>query len=353
MPRPNKIWFRQDVGWWMVTLAGKKIRLAKGRENKHQAEQRFHELMLTRHQLPQGEVPHVADLVESFLAYSERRFAPDTYRNYRFYGQKFAEACGRLLVTDLKPFHVTRWIDTQAWNQTTEGNARRVARRVMTWAMEEGLISFNPLARMKAVPCKSRERALTPAEFKALMSDSHGPFRILLWALRNTGARPSEVYRLTWDQVHSDRWILTTHKTRKKTRKVRVIYLSLPMQRLMQYLRTRSNSKHVFLNTRGRPWTNNSVQLKINRIKAKHGLAPDICAYLLRHTFGTHAVLSGLNSSVVAELLGHTSTEMVDRVYVHLADQVNHLRDAVNQATRIVARPPADDSRPDAQNRSA
>ena len=26
--RPNKIWFRKDVGWWMVTFNGKRIRLA-------------------------------------------------------------------------------------------------------------------------------------------------------------------------------------------------------------------------------------------------------------------------------------------------------------------------------------
>jgi hypothetical protein len=32
MPRPNKVWFRKDVGWWMVTLGGKKLRLVEGRE---------------------------------------------------------------------------------------------------------------------------------------------------------------------------------------------------------------------------------------------------------------------------------------------------------------------------------
>lgn len=28
MSRPNKVWFRTDVGWWMVTLNGQRIRLA-------------------------------------------------------------------------------------------------------------------------------------------------------------------------------------------------------------------------------------------------------------------------------------------------------------------------------------
>ncbi|MCE9554604.1 MAG: hypothetical protein K8T91_14700 [Planctomycetes bacterium] len=44
MSRPSKVWFRRDTGWWMVTLDGKKIRLAEGRPNRKLAEQKFHEL---------------------------------------------------------------------------------------------------------------------------------------------------------------------------------------------------------------------------------------------------------------------------------------------------------------------
>ena len=50
MPRPNKVWFRKEVGWWMVTLAGEKVRLAQGKANKKQAEQKLHELLAVRRQ---------------------------------------------------------------------------------------------------------------------------------------------------------------------------------------------------------------------------------------------------------------------------------------------------------------
>ena len=36
-----------------------------------------------------------------------------------------------------------------------------------------------------------------------------------------------------------------------------------------------------------------------------------------------------------AELMGHTSLEMVSRVYLHLADQRSHLSEAVEKATRV------------------
>ena len=344
MPRPNKIWFRKDTGWWMVTIAGKKIRLAQGRQNKQAAQQKFHELMLTRHQTPDTSDPRVADLVEAFLVFAEKRFSEDTYRNYRFYGQKFAEACGRYATSELKPFHITKWVDGQTtWNPTTERNARRLAHRVMTWAKAEGLLAQNPLAGMKCPRAKTRKRSLGVTELHTILQASHGPLRILLWSLRQTGARPSEARRLTWDQVRKDRWILHEHKTGEKTGKPRVVYLTPPMQRLMDYLRKRSNSDHVFVNTRGLPWTRNAIRLAMQRIKRKCGLSDDVCSYLIRHTFGTHAVMNGLNSSEVAELMGHTSTEMVDRVYVHLADQVHHLKDAVLRATRPPSKPGVDD----------
>lgn len=44
MARPNRIWFRKDIGWWMVTLGGTKTRPVRRRENRRLAEQKFHEL---------------------------------------------------------------------------------------------------------------------------------------------------------------------------------------------------------------------------------------------------------------------------------------------------------------------
>jgi hypothetical protein len=47
--------------------------------------------------------------------------------------------------------------------------------------------------------------------------------------------------------------------------------------------------------------------------------------------FGTRAILNGVNPSVVAELMGHNSLEMVSKVYVHLADEHAHLKAAVKK----------------------
>ena len=61
--------------------------------------------------------------------------------------------------------------------------------------------------------------------------------------------------------------------------------------------------------------------------------------YLLRHAFGTNAVLNGVDVATVATLMGHASLDMVSRVYVHLADQHQHLNEAVEKATAPRANP--------------
>jgi integrase len=334
MSRPNKIWFRKDVGWWMVTINGKRIRLAQGRENRKVAQQKFHELAVTVASTPEAVTARVADIIEDFLAWAKIHLSEETNRNYIWFGQSFAEHSGFISASDLKPIHLTRWIDERKWLQTTERNARRSIYRAFSWACQGGLLPRNPLQGMKCPRAKIRNRVMTDAEFRALLRNSNCDFKLLLFALKETGCRPKEACTLKWEQVQLDRWVLQQHKTANKIHKPRVIYLSAPMRKLMLLLRRRGTGSNVFLNSRGKEWTRNAIRLRMHRLKRKLNLAPDLCSYMLRHAFGTNAILNGVDVATVAELMGHTSLEMVSKVYLHLADQHSHLTTAVEKATR-------------------
>jgi integrase len=168
-----------------------------------------------------------------------------------------------------------------------------------------------------------------------------GPFRDVLRAMWLTGARPKEVRDLKWTQVEKGRWVIVRHKTSRKVGKPRVIYLDDEMTQMMARLRGNGHA-HVFLNTEGEPWTMNAVRLQVYRLKKALGLGQDVCAYLCRHGFGTRAVLKGANTSVVAELMGHASLDMVSKVYVHLADQQQHLSEAVGKINSSATPAPAE-----------
>jgi integrase len=178
---------------------------------------------------------------------------------------------------------------------------------------------------------------MTDGEFRSLLRASTRDFKTLLFALRMTGCRPKEARTLTWDRVQEDRWVLAQHKTVHKTGKPRVIYLTRPVQKLMAVLRRGATGPFVFLNRRKKPWTGNAIRLRIQRLKKKLNLRKDLCVYEARHAFGTSAVVNGVDVATVAELMGHTSLEMVSRVYLHLATEQTHLREAVERATKPLA----------------
>jgi integrase len=334
MARPNRIWFRKDIGWWMITLGGKKIRLIQGKENKKLAEQKFHELAALQARIPEAPSARVADVIESFLAWAKRHRSEETLRNYLWYGEQFSEHSGYISVSELKPIHLTRWLDTKAWGQTTERNARRSIYRAFSWACEEGIVPANPLKGIRCPKAKTRERMMTRDEYTILMKNGGKKFRKLLFALRQTGCRPKEARLLKWSQVHGDKWVLKEHKTAHVAGKPRVIYLTKPMQRLMTNLRRKATSECVFANTRGKPWSSNALRLCIQRIKDKTNLAKDVSAYLLRHAFGTNAIINGVDVTTVAELMGHSSLEMISKVYCHLAGEHRHLQNAVDRINR-------------------
>jgi integrase len=335
MARPPKPWYRADRDCWFVTIGGERIKLSK---DKDEAEQKFHELMATRHEVPESPKSHVADIVEAFLSWASTHTKPNTYGQYQWYGQKLAEECSRQSARDFKPIHVTRWIEKSGWHGSHEYNARRYTFRYFSWAVDEGILAKNPLAAMKRPKPMPRQRAITDDEYLAMLRATDSDFRPLLFALRHTGARPAEMRELKWTHVRSDHIVLKEHKTVGKTRKPRIIHLPPVMQRFFAVLRKRSKAPDVFLNSEGKSWTMNAVRLRVMRLKKKLGLDDDVCAYLVRHAYGTNAILNGVDVATVAELMGHASTEVTTSVYIHLAEQKSHLQ---NAATRAISKPAA------------
>lgn len=336
MARENKIWFRKSTGWWMVNVGGKQTKLTKGKAAKKEAEQKFHDLMSTSSRIPEAPNARVADMVEAFLRWSRLHLAYDTHRIHKYYCQLFSEACGQTAVRDLAPFHITRWVDAKVatgdWGETTVYNAKRTAFRVFSWASKEGIIPRNPLAGMPRPQPAPRGRAMMPNEFHKLLEAAYGCFKDFLIAMQQTGARPKEIRDMKWEHVKEDRIVWEKHKTRKKTGKARTIFLTPTMKALLDE-RRKLGQEYCFTNTRGKQWTMNAVRLQVVRIRERAGLSEDLCSYLIRHMFGTQAIINGLDVATVAEAMGHTSLEMISKVYLHLADEHSHMQKAMEQAT--------------------
>jgi integrase len=249
----------------------------------------------------------------------------------------FCKRHGRLIVSQLKPFHITRWVDGKKTWKGAKRHAIVAVKRVYSWAEQEGLIATNPIKHVKKPPCNSRQRIITPAEQQQIMgSINDQPFRDFVFALQETGCRPGEIAAVTAADCNFELgiWVLRQHKTVGKIGRPRIIYLTPAMVELSRRLSKEQPTGPMFRNRSGKPFTGNAIRCRFKDLRNKHPNLAGIVAYTYRHAFATKALISGVGIAQVAELLGHTSTTMVSRHYGHLAENVAHLRQAAVRATQ-------------------
>ena len=154
--------------------------------------------------------------------------------------------------------------------------------------------------------------------------------------MMQTGCRPGEVARLTAANVNIELglWVFNEHKTSRKTKKPRVVYLTPSMLELSRKMVAKLPDSPLFRSPRsGKRFTPNGIRCRFRRLREKLPHLKHFVAYSARHTYATHALMNGVGVAQVAELLGHSDVQMVSRVYGHLTDQVQHMREAAMKAT--------------------
>ena len=124
--------------------------------------------------------------------------------------------------------------------------------------------SPRPAAAIASSPTAER------SEILATIKDKR--FRDFVFALQQTGCRPSEVARLTAADVRIDLgvWVLDRHKAAKKTGKARVVYLNAAMLEMSRTLVASCPNGPLFPSYKlGRPFTGNAVRTRFRRLREK------------------------------------------------------------------------------------
>jgi integrase len=335
-PKP---FFRRAKQAWYLQLGGRQISLGKDRD---EAFRRYQEIML--HERGQIAAPDaaltVAQVCDLFLDWSCRHNDPRTYAWYKDFLQSFCDVYGTLrAATQLKPFHLTRWLDRHdGWGDGTRRCAITAVKRAFNWAADKGLLPANPVKKVRKPPARSRDRVLKPEEkAEILEAIKDQEFKDFVFAMQETGCRPSEVARVTAADADLDEgvWVLKKHKTGKKTGQSRTVYLTPAMVELTKRLVEAYPTGPLFRGPRGgKPFTKNGIRCRFRRLREKLPHLAGVISYSYRHSFATDALENGVGVAEVAELLGHKDTTMLMKHYAHLKEKREHLRQAALKATR-------------------
>ncbi len=333
-PKP---FFRKAKQAWYLQLGKRQISLGADRE---QAFKRYQEIILhERGQISaQNSALTTAQLCDLFLDWCQRHNEPTTYDFYKKFQQDFCNMHGSLRALEVKPFHVTRWLDHhKGWGDGSRRCAITAVKRVFNWAETEGLLPVNPIKRVRKPKGGRRDRIVTPVERQEIMATIRGQvFKDFVFAMQETGCRPSEVARISAADVdlEAGTWTFIKHKTFRKTGKPRVVYLTPAMIELTRNLMEKHRTGPLFRNRLGNPFTRNAIRCRFRNLRKKLPHLKDVVSYCFRHSYITDALVNGVPAATVAELVGHKDLKMIEDHYSHLAEKRDHLRQAAIQATR-------------------
>ena len=275
--------------------------------------------------------PLFADFADEFMRRQARRWKPSTRESNRLMIRNYLlPFFGTMRVAEIARPDVRRWFDAMSG---TPGNANRtlpvlsvMMRQAELWDLRPQ--GSNPCHDMRRYRMAPRERFLSLDELKRLgFVLDHADDRQAAAAIRLllfTGARSSEITGLRWDWIRGARAVLPDSKTGPKA-----VQLPPPARAVLNGLPR--GGRFAFPNRGGDgPMADLGLRWhKLRDLARLDGVRIHDC----RHTFASHAVMSGLDLYTVGRLLGHADTASTER-YAHLADE--HVRKAAGRTSGIV-----------------
>jgi len=192
-------------------------------------------------------------------------------------------------------------------------------KHMFTKAIEWGLVKTNPakgVKRLKEPP--GRLRYLKTEEIKKLLDACADHVRSIVIAALNTGMRKSEILNLCWREVDLKNRKITVINA--KNNETRVIPINKTLYEELLTLSQKLKGEYVFSNRNGDPF--GDIKKGFSAALERAGIE-DFRFHDLRHTFGSHLVMQGVNIKTVQQILGHKDIKMTMR-YSHLSPEYVH-----------------------------
>lgn len=258
-------------------------------------------------------------------AYCEEKAGRTIAKSMTFTGKSILPWFGHFMPSQITPADCRAYIadrraagrqDGTIWSQLGH------LRNVLSWAHKRGLIERKPHIDRPPQPAP-KERWLSRDEIDRLLSAEAEPhIRLATLLMLSTAARVGATLELTWDRVNLERgWIdLRTGEGRRKGRAVVPINASL--RAALETAKDAALSEYV-IEWAGGPVK--SIKRGFAKMVERSGLE-DVTPHVLRHTAGVHMAAGGVPMHKISQYMGHTSTDVTERVYARFAP--DHMRDA-------------------------
>jgi integrase len=319
------------------------------RESTKQSNDKVARTMESAHRtsLAKGEVgirePKIVPSLKEFCTarvepWARARFEKTTRKSWLWYRSGIRALLSYRALSDARLDQITSELSSgfaahrlrEGMAVSTANNSLRVLRRILNLAVEWGVVST--ISKIKVLSGEShRERVVSSEDEARYLSVLSEPLASIAVVLADTGIRPEECFRLTWENIT---WSTGRNGvllvTRGKTTAARRV---IPMtERVRSVVETRWD-------VAGKPeegWVwpagTRSGHVEPSSIRKQHSRAFEVIAseaakrnqqqvrpfvlYSFRHTFLTRLGQSGCDVWTLARIAGHSSIGISSR-YVH------------------------------------
>jgi integrase len=302
-----------------------------------------------------------AEVAEEWLL-SKRKLQPWTRKAYRaaldnvllprFGSSKLAA------ITPERVASLIRELEGRGLSSSTIENYLLPLSGTMAFAVRRGLVAVNPCTLLTNDDRPHRrerkqdhvwsdeeiDALIAAAEYEARQPESRYDYAPLIRTALFTGQRLGELLGLRWEDVDLQERELRVERqyTRlgeygppKTKAAVRRIPLSDEMTKFLREHKMRSPYKAaddpVFASRNGKPLGHRNATRRGFEKAAERAEIEGVSFHSMRHAFASRMIDRGISSTVLAALMGHESSTITERKYIHLFDR-QRTDDAVRQA---------------------
>lgn len=254
--------------------------------------------------------------VEEYIKSKENVLSPSTVRGYCVVVKNYLPQLMNTRIRDITPGKVQEEFNAFAkeYSAKTCRNAHGLITAVLKLHRPELILHTT-------LPRKQKREIYVPDsneihEIYQLLIGT--PMEIPFLLATQCGLRASEISGLDINDVYIDHIDIKqarvdgTGGAVLKAPKSYSGYRSIPIStELYHILMANQDSNHVC------PLTANDISSRWGKLRAKHDINRNCNFHALRHHFASKCLLLGMPQKYTAELMGHNSLDMIERVYQH------------------------------------
>jgi|UniRef100_A0A7C1GCS9 integrase/recombinase XerD len=257
------------------------------------------------------------ELIELYISHLiARNRSERTIKTFKSILQEFVEFLGDRHVSQVTVYDIDFFLATlrsKGWKKDSIYTAAVAVKRFLEFlGLSDNLAGFELPRREKRLP-----KYLEVEEVFKLVDVAENPRdRLIVLLLFTTGLRINELVSLRLTDIDIEKRSI---RVRGKGAKERIVYFPefvLPI--LKEHLESIKNSEWLFPSEASDHIHYTTVERILKRLKKKAGITKRVTPHVLRHTFATLSLASGLDIREIQELLGHSSLNTT-QIYTHVS----------------------------------